>query len=221
MNNQSQLSLESKDRTLNIVLSKKTYNHVSVIEETSVSLPFGYTHCFFGPSGCGKTTFLLEIVQYLKNPKNNRIELKTPTISCIFQEDRLLPWLTLLENILFVTDKSNSKPACVPVDFILDIVGLLEFKHYYPNQLSGGMKRRVAIARALAYDGEIFIMDEPFKGLDQGIKTQIINYMKETFTSQGKTVLFVTHDDLEVKDFADYQYICEGPPFRIIETKKI
>ena len=111
----------------------------------------------------------------------------------VFQEDRLLPWLSAEENIKFVINDKHFDAAKY-----LEAVGLREFRKYQPRHLSGGMRRRVAIARALAYHGQVLLMDEPFKGIDEKIKRKIMDYIFKT-KSSGQIIIFSTHNLHEAK----------------------
>ena len=136
----------------------------------------------------------------------------------MFQEDRLLPWATALENVLFVLrDRYCDEEAKQIAEKYLNIVGLGKFINAYPSELSGGMQRRVSFARALSYRGEVFILDEPFKGLDFKLKTELINYLLESDIKENSYIVFVTHDMQEALSFSDYIYMVDGPPLKIIE----
>jgi len=147
-----------------------------------------------GPSGCGKTT-LLNIISGIEKPDSGEVILKDHSISFIFQEDRLIPDLTVYKNIEFVLKSTltplESKPI---IEKYLELVKLTEAKDKYPEQLSGGMKRRVAVARAFAYRSDLLIMDEPFKGLDDKLKKEIVDEFLRIYNQDKRTVILVTHD---------------------------
>ena len=147
-----------------------------------------------GPSGCGKTT-LLNIISGIEKPDSGEVILKDHSISFIFQEDRLIPDLTVYKNIEFVLKSTltplESKPI---IEKYLKLVKLMEAKDKYPEQLSGGMKRRVAVARAFAYRSDLLIMDEPFKGLDDKLKKEIVDEFLRIYNQDKRTVILVTHD---------------------------
>lgn len=146
-----------------------------------------------GPSGSGKTT-LLSVAAGLIKPQSGKF-ICDKKISVMFQEPRLFPWLTALENVNIVTD--DSKESAELSKQLLSKVGIDEFDKY-PDQLSGGMKQRVAYARALAYDSELLLLDEPFSALDQNIRDDML----EMLTSSDRQVIFVTHSsrELEIAD---------------------
>ncbi|MCI6153206.1 MAG: ABC transporter ATP-binding protein [Fusobacterium perfoetens] len=151
-----------------------------------------------GKSGCGKTT-LLRILGSLDKDfsgditflKNN-IEVFNFKIGFVFQESRLMPWLTVEKNIK-LHDKEN-KISTSDVDKFLSLVSLENCKNLFPNQLSGGMSNRVSIARALSYNPDILLMDEPFSALDYFTRKNLQKVIVEVFKNTNKGIIFVTHD---------------------------
>lgn len=195
-----------------------SYGNLKVLENFSISLEKGKVHCIFGASGCGKTTLLNALTGMNKLESGERLSLDNKKFSYVFQEDRLLPWATALENVLFVLrDRYYDEEAKQIAEKYLNIVGLGKFINAYPSELSGGMQRRVSFARALSYRGEVFILDEPFKGLDFKLKTELINYLLESDIKENSYIVFVTHDMQEALSFSDYIYMVDGPPLKIIE----
>ena len=142
-----------------------------VLDNISFKVYDGEFLCFVGPSGCGKTT-LLRIIAGLEKPSSGRVRVEGETpnpkkirIGFVFQEEALFPWRNVWDNIKFGLEvRGNYNPKIV--EDVVRLVGLENFKSYYPHQLSGGMRKRVAIARALAVNPSIILMDEPFGDLD-------------------------------------------------------
>ena len=194
----------------------KKYKDICVLDDFSLILPEKGIICIFGPSGCGKTT-LVNILAGLVVPDIGRVKgINGKNISFVFQEDRLIPWITAEQNVSAVVlgkDKIN-----IARD-MLRSVGLLEFANKKPNELSGGMCRRVALARAFAYDSDIFIMDEPLKGLDQKIKNSIISLIKEK--QKDKLIVLITHSIYEALMLSDYIYIVSGVPLKVNNSMKL
>lgn len=172
----------------------KKYSQEYLYKDFDISIEENKITSIIGASGCGKTT-LFKILAGLEDYEDGNIEgLDKKRIAFIFQEDRLIPWLNIYENIRFVL-KSHMEDSLITetVDSILQAMKLEDYKHYMPNELSGGMRRRVAIGRAFAYPCEILLMDEPFKGLDPELKKEIINIFLEMWRLNPKTVIFITH----------------------------
>jgi len=194
----------------------KSYEDLVICKDFNITFEEKKITGILGPSGCGKTT-LLNIIAGLEEYQSGSIKgIEGKTFSYIFQEDRLLPWSTVKENIRFVLDSiyHDQKAEKVANQYI-DMVGLKEYADYYPRQLSGGMKQRVAIARAFAYPADILLMDEPFKGLDLELKTGLIQSFLKLWSQDRRTVVFVTHDMNEALSFAHYIYVLKGRPLRI------
>ena len=179
----------------------KSYGDKQVLSDITMTFEEGIT-CIMGPSGRGKTT-LAYIIAGLITPdsgvvagcgrtdENRPAEADDKKISFMFQEDRLLEWETALKNVLFVTNSARRAAAVK----LLTQAGLADSMDKKASKLSGGMKRRVALCRALIADCDILILDEPFKGLDSGIKPSIMDMVKEH--SAGKITICITHDPTE------------------------
>lgn len=161
-----------------------------------LSLTLGYTACITGPSGCGKTT-LLRLIAGLLKPQSGTITGVPGRVSMVFQEDRLLPWCTALENVAAVLPPAEAVNAAE----WLRLVELHDLKDSYPDSMSGGQKRRVALARALAYGGEfpagegLLILDEPFKGFDP----ELTSRMAALILSRNTPVIAVLHAPEEIE----------------------
>ena len=175
----------------------KYFSDNLVLDNINLTIGEGIT-CVMGPSGIGKTT-LAYVIAGLVPPDSGDITGRDgKKISIMFQEDRLLDWETAVRNVLFVTRsaRKNFESACN----LLKQAGLADSIYKKTSELSGGMKRRVCLCRALIADYELLILDEPFKGLDIGIKPRIMDMVREHSSEiGGKSVICITHDPAEAE----------------------
>ena len=162
----------------------KRFEDLPVLSNLSLTLSRGEIVALIGPSGCGKTT-LLNIISGLTAPDAGTVEGVDGRLSYMFQSARLLPWRTVEENIRLVREDAPAGE----VRSLIDAVGLEGFERYYPSQLSGGMARRCALARAFHFGGEIFLMDEPFQGLDYGIRMEMLSMLLSIWQRERPGVL--------------------------------
>lgn len=171
---------------------QKSYGDNTVIENLSFSVKKGEKVAIMAPSGCGKTT-LLRLLMGLERQDGGRVEMADEAVF-LFQEPRLLPQFTVLQNVMAVIDGKERKRRALEA---LMLVGLSGEEDKYPNEISGGMAQRAVLARALVTGRSIFLLDEPFKGLDEQAKEQIFVLCRRALAE--KTVLLVTHDDKEAR----------------------
>lgn len=171
----------------------------TVLDHLSLEFPVGKTTVVMGPSGCGKTT-LLRLIAGIISPTLGNVARETDRVSFLFQDTALLPWLTAEENVNLVL--SDSKKTLPVAKEWLALVGLTEEGGSFPAALSGGMQQRVALARALAFDAELLLLDEPFRGMDEALHEQMRELIRTV--CHGKTTILVTHDknDLDIADFS-------------------
>ena len=154
-----------------------------------------------GKSGCGKTT-LLRIICGLERMSRGSVRFvgnsrykSPPKVSIVFQEPRLMPWLTVEQNMAFSLVKEPDRGRVKEtVNTYLNLLGLKDFKDAYPSQISGGMAQRVALGRTLCFDPDVILMDEPFGALDAFTRRNLQRELVNIFLSKKKTILFVTHD---------------------------
>jgi NitT/TauT family transport system ATP-binding protein len=140
-------------------------------------------------------------------------------ISFIFQETRLLPWKTVLGNVIFpLMDKIPMSDATAIARKFIRLVGLEKEETFYPAQLSGGMRQRVSIARAFAYPGSLILMDEAFQSLDNTLKYNILDSFLEIWKEDGRTVIFVTHDIDEAIKLGQEIILLNHNPLQIIQS---
>ncbi len=169
----------------------------TVLQQLDLTLYAETFHVLIGKSGCGKTT-LLRLLAGLDTPDSGRIDFgnKPPKIGIVFQEPRLYPWLTVMENIcLWQYGKRGGSRK--KAEYYLHRLGLASYKDAYPHQLSGGMAQRAAIGRALSYEPELLLLDEPFGALDYFTRQQLQEELMQLYTDEKKTILFITHDITE------------------------
>lgn len=162
-----------------------SYGKDKILNNFSLNINEGDTICLFAPSGFGKTTILRLIMGLEKVSSGTVSGLDDKNISVVFQEDRLLPTKTVLENVELFANAENTVHT-------LERLGLEDAADMYPSELSGGMARRTAIARALCRNADIYIFDEPFNGIDHENIEKTAEYIKEVTT--GKILILVTHD---------------------------
>lgn len=147
-----------------------------------------------GKSGCGKTT-LLRILCGLEDKTSGELGCDPSKVSIVFQEPRLMPWLTVKQNMGFPLIRSSDRQEAErTVEGYLDMLGLEEFRDAYPSQISGGMAQRAAFGRTLCFDSELILMDEPLGALDAFNRRKLQNDLVEIFRKYRKTIVFVTHD---------------------------
>lgn len=169
----------------NICLS---YGKLEVLKNISLRLARGERIAVIGPSGCGKTS-LLRVSAGLQKPCSGRVINSSERTAMVFQEPRLLPWLSAEDNVK-LTIPTGAKTSSPPVNW-LERLGIAEAAKKRPDELSGGMQQRVALARALAYEADLLLLDEPFKALDAGTKENVI---KTISGSTDAAIILVTHD---------------------------
>ena len=173
-----------------------------------------------GRSGCGKTT-LLRLIAGLEPLDSGEIEgVEQGKIGIIFQEPRLMPWLTVEANILFGVGRTEGleEKSRERLPSLLALTGLTGFENALPKQLSGGMKQRVAIARTLANEPEILLMDEPFGALDAQTRVVMQELLADISKKTKTTILFITHDIDEAVLLGDRIYVMSRRPGTIREV---
>jgi NitT/TauT family transport system ATP-binding protein len=179
--------------------------------------------CIVGPSGCGKST-LLEMIAGLQQPSAGEIRIAGkptngpyPGLAIVFQEDSLLPWRRVVDNVAFGLE-IRGVPQAERHDramWALELVGLADFARRFPRELSGGMRQRVAIARALVTNPEVLLMDEPFGALDAQTRLVLALELLRIWDRAKVTVMFVTHDITEAVLLADRVWLLTRRPSRL------
>jgi NitT/TauT family transport system ATP-binding protein len=178
------------------------------LDRLDLTIRAGEFVSLLGPSGCGKST-ALRLIAGLGEPSGGSISWgggeararrrNRPDIGFVFQEPTLMPWATVLRNVMLPLelDGSDRGQAAVRAAAALGRVGLASFRDAYPRELSGGMRMRVSIARALVTDPPLLLMDEPFAALDEITRFRLNNDLLELWRAVGNTVVFVTHSVFE------------------------
>lgn len=193
------------------------YGELNILNDFSMEDNGSQFICLLGSSGIGKTS-ILNIISGLIKPVCGSVFSNNKRIAYVFQEPRLLPWMTVEENIeigLFAIDK-DSRSRKQAVKKIIKKIGLENFAKYYPEQLSGGMKQRVSIGRAFVTKPELLLLDEPFSGLDDALKTDMQDLLLTLEDWHLCTTIMVTHDIQEAITLANRIILVAGRPCRII-----
>ena len=188
-----------------------------VLSDISFSVEANQFCCIVGPSGCGKTS-LLNIVSGLDDDFEGKVlidggaPISGPPPGYMFQSSRLMPWLTVRENVELVLAASDQTKVAA----LLREMGLQEFVDAFPGQLSGGMRRRVALARAIINEPSLLLLDEPFLSLDAPVANHLRRILIEVCGRRSSTVLFVTHDLREALYLADRILFVSNRPGEIV-----
>ena len=194
----------------------KAFHHLSVLEGITCGVGEGEVVSLVGPSGCGKST-MLRLMGGVETPDRGQVERRFRQVGFVFQEPRLLPWRTALENVALVLLEAipDREPREARARDLLARVGLDGFEAYHPTQLSGGMRQRVAIARALAVEPDLLLLDEPFAGLDFALRLQMIEFLHRLLVEQDRAAVYVTHDVREALALSDRLVLLSARPAQV------
>jgi NitT/TauT family transport system ATP-binding protein len=202
---------------------------VEALKRLSFDLRHGEFLSLLGPSGCGKST-VLRLIAGLLRPTGGRVVLSgkavdgpRPDVGIVFQQPTLLPWKTVLQNVL-VPVKALRLPLATYKPFaleLLDLVGLKNFTEHYPYELSGGMQQRVAIARGLVSKPSILLMDEPFAALDAMSREFMMGELQRIWLAANVSVVFITHSIQEAVFLSDRVITLSARPGRMIDERQI
>jgi NitT/TauT family transport system ATP-binding protein len=194
-----------------------------VVRDCSFTIERSKLTVMIGPSGCGKST-LIRLLAGFEKADGGTITLNDAPVTgpardrlVLFQESALFPWMTTWDNILYGprARREVSRETLAMADFLLNKVGLAQFRKKYPMQLSGGMQRRAELARAMINNPAVMILDEPFRGLDAMTKELMWEYYSRLFEETGRTNFFVTTDIDEAIFLADRLLIMSNIPCQV------
>ena len=208
---------------------KKQGKEIFALQDANLKIEEGKFISLIGPSGCGKST-LFNIIAGLMKPSGGEVLLdgknivgKNGYVGYMLQKDLLLPWRTILQNVILGLEIKgvNKKDAVTRAIPLLQKYGLGGFEQHYPDELSGGMRQRAALLRTLLYDQDIILLDEPFGALDAQTRLLMQTWLLQIWTDFKKTVLFVTHDIDEAIYLSDEIYVLSPRPGRIKEKVEV
>jgi NitT/TauT family transport system ATP-binding protein len=198
---------------------------VLALDNVDLTVRDGEFVCLVGPSGCGKTT-LLRLLAGLDTADAGKSSLAgktlngpSPEVGVVFQQSNLLPWFTVLQNVMLplrVGGSSRDAAKIAEIHKLLVIAGLEGFENKYPYELSGGMQQRAAIVRALARDPKLLLMDEPFGALDALTRERMNAELQRIWMASGKTVVLITHSIDEAIFLGDRVVVMSPRPGRIV-----
>lgn len=208
-------------------VGKQFSNGFVALEDVNFQVAEGEIVSLVGTSGCGKST-LLRMISGLDLPTSGHVSLNNeqitgphPQIGMIFQEPRLMPWLTVQENIQFGLEGIPKLEKKRLTHLILERIGLTNFIHALPRQLSGGMAQRVAIARALVTNPSILLLDEPFSALDAFLRMKLQDHLLHIWEYARPTMVLVTHDIEEALLLSDRVIVLRGEPGSIYQDFRL
>ena len=196
------MAAEPRKRKVQVSNLTKRFDELLVLDNISFDVHDGEFLCVVGPTGCGKTTFL-NVLSKLVPATEGEIYIdgepadpRKHNLSFVFQEPSSMPWRTVEDNIRFGLEVKKVPRAQVAgrIDEMLDLVGLKDFRNYYPRQLSASMDQRVVIARAFAINPDLLLMDEPYCQLDVKLRYYLEDEIIRIWRELKRTVIFVTHN---------------------------
>lgn len=201
---------------LDINISSKKYQDINIIEKLKLEVKDNEFISIIGPSGCGKTT-LLNIISntdsdYLGSISFDNKDIINSNIGVMFQDSRLIPWLSIFENIMLI---SINKEEELIIQSLIE-VGLEEHINSYPKELSGGMQRRAALVRAFINKPDILLLDEPFISLDYPTAQSLRSDFMKFYKRNKPTVVFITHDLKEAVSLSQRIIFLDSKPMKIV-----
>lgn len=205
-------------------VEKRFPNGVRALAGVDLAIESGEFTTLLGPSGCGKST-LLRIIAKLTQPSGGQILLNESLgrhrVAFVFQSATLMPWANVERNVRLPLELAGLGDTEDRAGHALGQVGLLDFRHAYPRELSGGMQMRVSIARALVTEPALLLMDEPFAALDEITRHRLDMDLRNLWRRQNLTVLFVTHSIYEAVFLSNRVVVVSARPGRITGEEHI
>lgn len=211
------------------VSEAKSSDRLSVLQDVSMCVAKNEFVSILGPSGCGKST-LLRLMAGLDSSFSGTVlmdsvnvkEARLP-VCYMLQKDCLMPWRTLLENVMLPAEIAQKDLKAVQTSVIpmIEEFGLSGFEHYRPNELSGGMRQRAALLRTYLMEGDIMLLDEPFGALDEITRMQMQDWLLKVWEKHRKTVVFITHDIDEAVFLSDRVLVMSKRPGTLTREIKI
>lgn len=194
---------------------------IKVLQDISLSIKKGELSCVIGPNGSGKTT-LIKIIAGIEKPSAG-VYVKPKAIAYLPQQDSLLPWLTVKENIELPGWIKGDLTRSLQADIkrYLSKYKLTKFANFYPGEISGGMKQKTALIRAIVYRPEVIVLDEPFSALDAITRIEMQKMLSELWLEYKPTILCVTHDIEEAIFLSDRIFVLSQHPGKIIKTLQV
>lgn len=207
----------------------KQFGELVVLDDISFDIKKGEFVCIVGPTGCGKTTFLKLLVKLLEPTKGNifidgeEADPRKHNLSFVFQEQSAFPWLTVEKNIRFGLEIKKKPEYEIKnvTEFILDLMGLTQYKDKYPHELSTSMEQRIVIGRSFAMKPDLLLMDEPYGQMDLKTRYYLEDEVKKLSKTTKSTVIFITHNIEEAVYLADRCLILTQKPTGIKEEVEI
>lgn len=207
-------------------ISKTFHNprELKIFENLSLAVGRGEFVALVGESGCGKST-LLRVLAGLEPPDLGVVDVTgdghSNGIAVVFQQPGLLPWRNVRENVRLPAELLRAPQLENRISDVLKLVGLMDFEHYFPHQISGGMQARTAIARALLTSPSVLLMDEPFSALDERTRSRLQFELLSVWESLTTSVLFITHSVSEAVLLSDTVLVMAGKPCKKLLTVRI
>lgn len=219
----------SKDIKVKVRNLTKKFGDLLVLDDISFDIYDGELLCVVGPTGCGKTTFLnslskiFDITSGKITIDDQEVDPKKQNIAYILQEDSTMEWLTVLENVSFglkikgVEKSLREKKAMEAIE----LVGLTDFKDYYPHQLSSSMIQRISVARAFSTEPDLLLMDEPYGQLDTELRFMLEDELIRIWQKLKTTVIFITHNIEEAVYLGERVLVLTNKPTTVKEFVEI